>query len=290
MTASPFPHQLTLIVPTYKESIHIVHETITEVEKILSKTNWEFEIIIINDGSGPDFDYGSLETIDHVQVLEHPHNKGYGASIKTGILHSTHPWLGIIDADGTYPHRDFPTLLEKTEEADMVVGTRKLSDVPWIRQMPKFFLNRYASFLAHETIADLNSGMRLFKRELAMDFWVLYPDGFSLTSTITMAAIGHGYKIIEVPIDYYKRLGKSSIRPIADTYRFFKLVGRLGLYFNPLRIFTPIAGICMAVGLLKAVRDYIVVAQVGNVSISLILAGLQIYLMGLLAELISKRS
>ena len=284
------PQELTIIIPTYKEAIPVVQETLTEVEKVLFQTNWKFEIIIINDGSGPEFDYNALQTKEHVRILEHPHNKGYGAAIKTGIQHSTHPWIGITDADGTYPHQDFPQLLEKTEEADMIIGTRKLSDVPWLRQAPKFLLNRYASFLANETIADLNSGMRLFKRELAMRFWPLYPDGFSLTSTITMAAISHGYTLAEVPIEYYKRHGKSSIRPIADTYRFFKLVGRLGLYFNPLRIFIPIAGGCIAVGLLKATRDYIVEGHLGNVSISLILAGLQIYLMGLLAELISKRS
>lgn len=183
------PQELTLIIPTYKEAIPVVEETLTAVEKVLFQTNWKFEIIIINDGSGPEFDYKALQTKAHVRILEHPHNKGYGAAIKTGIQHSTHPWIGITDADGTYPHQDFPQLLEKTEEADM----------------------------------------------------------------------------------------------------FFKLVGRLGLYFNPLRI-SPIAEGCITVGLLKAIRDYIVEGHLGNVSTSLILASLQIYLMSLLAELISKKS
>ncbi|MBF0278041.1 MAG: glycosyltransferase family 2 protein [SAR324 cluster bacterium] len=290
MTSSQVPNELSVIIPVYREALAVVQKTLKEVEEILSETDWRFEIIIVNDGSGEGFDYHSLQTKNYVSLLEHPHNKGYGAAIKTGIQHSTYPWIGITDADGTYPNQDFPQLLVKAKDADMVIGIRKLSDVPLLRQAPKFLLNRYASFLANETIADLNSGMRIFKRDLAMRFWSLYPDGFSLTSTITMAAISHGYTLAEVPIEYYKREGKSSIRPIADTYRFFKLVGRLGLYFNPLRIFIPIAAGCMGVGLLKAVRDYIVVAQVGNVSISLILAGLQIYLMGLLAELISKRS
>ncbi len=289
MTTAPLPHEITIIIPTYKEATSVVEETIGAIEKAFLETQWQYEIIIINDGSGIGFDYNILTEKEHVHLLEHSHNKGYGAAIKTGIQHSSAPWIGITDADGTYPNWAFPELLAHTDEADMIVGIRKLSDVPWMRQLPKFLLNRYASFLANETIVDLNSGMRLFKRELAMRFWSLYPDGFSLTSTLTMAAIGNGYTTVGVPIEYYKRQGKSSIHPIADTYRFFKIVGRLGLYFNPLRIFVPIAGTCMTVGIVKGFRDYMVVDHIGNLSISLMLAGLQIYLLGLLAELISKR-
>ncbi|MBF0289051.1 MAG: glycosyltransferase family 2 protein [SAR324 cluster bacterium] len=289
MTISPLPHEISIIIPTYKEAISVVEETIGEIEKAFLDTQWKYEIIIINDGSGVGFDYSTLTQKKHVHILEHSQNKGYGAAIKTGIQHSHAPWIGITDADGTYPNWAFPQLSEHADDADMIVGTRKLSDVPLIRQFPKFVLNRYASFLANETIVDLNSGMRLFKREMAMRFWSLYPDGFSLTSTLTMAATGNGYTIIDVPIEYYKRQGKSSIHPIADTYRFFKIVGRLGLYFNPLRIFGPIAGACMALGVTKGFRDYVVVDHIGNLSISLMLAGLQIYLLGLLAELISKR-
>ncbi len=281
---------VAIIIPTYKESLPVVQDTVSAIQQAFSNLDWNYDILIVNDGSGIQYDYSTLNEEEHVTVLEHDHNKGYGAAIKTGMQHTSHAWIGITDSDGTYPNHDFPTLLEKTNHADMVVGTRKLSDVPWMRQFPKFVLNRYASFLANETIVDLNSGMRLFKREMALKFWSLYPDGFSLTSTLTMSAIGHGYIIENVPIDYYKRQGKSSIRPIADTYRFFKLVGRLGLYFNPLRIFGPIAAFCMTVGLVKGLRDYIVVSHVGNFSVSLFLAGLQIYLMGLLATLITKRS
>lgn len=280
---------LTIIIPTYKEDLKVIMETVTAVKGALEPTDWDYSVFVINDGSGAGYDYSQLKDVEKVEVLEHSQNKGYGAAIKTGLHHCTSQWVGITDADGTYPNWDFPRLLEKTDAADMVVGIRKISDVPRLRQFPKFILNRYASFLANQPIADLNSGMRLFKHDLAMRFLSLYPDGFSLTSTITMASIGNGYTIAEVPIDYYKREGKSYIRPIADTYRFFKLVGRLGLFFNPLRIFGPIAGFCASVGILKGFRDYMVVDHLGNASISLLLAGLQIYLMGLVAELISKR-
>lgn len=281
--------QIVIIIPTYKEDIAVIQTTALDVSRAFSSTDWEFEIVVVNDGSGDAFDYAQLTDLPNLRVVEHAINKGYGAAIKTGIQHSSAPWIAITDADGTYPNHDFPKLLQHTDEADMVIGERRLTDVEPLRQFPKYVLNRYASFLAKEHVPDLNSGMRLFKRNMAKQFWNLYPDGFSLTSTITMAALGEGYQIKYEPIEYFKRKGKSSIHPIKDTYRFFKLVARLGLHFNPLRIFGPIAGVCVTIALLKGIRDYGMQGHIGNFSVSLFLAGLQIYFMGLLGELIIRR-
>ncbi len=74
-----------------------------------------------------------------------------------------------------------------------------------------------------------------------MDFFDLLPDGFSFTTTITLAMLTNGYLVEYVPIDYHARVGKSKIRPIRDTLDFMQLILRIALYFAPLKLFLPLS-------------------------------------------------
>ena len=136
-------------------------------------------------------------------------------------------------------------------------------------------------------IADLNSGMRVFTRDLCDSVWGLLQAGFSFTSTITMGAVLGGYRLENHPINYYKRVGKSSIKPLRDTVRFFLIVARLGMLFAPLKVFGPVSAVLLAVGVVKGfLRDYLLLGRVGNVAVMLILTGIQVFMMGLLGEMI----
>ncbi len=72
----------------------------------------------------------------------------------------------------------------------------------------------------------------------------LFPEGFSLTSTLKMGAVLGNFRVEKHTIDYYKRHGKSSIRPIHDTISFFKIVFRLGILFFPSKVFSPAPSPC----------------------------------------------
>jgi glycosyltransferase involved in cell wall biosynthesis len=224
-----------------------------------------------------------------VTLLRQTPNRGYGAALKAGVRAGHAPWIAIADADGTYPVDRLPELAREMAGHDSVVGTRtgKNVNIPFLRRFPKACLNRFASYLAGAPIVDLNSGMRVFSRELAEYLWNLFPSGFSFTSTLTMGALRGGFRVKEIPIDYFKREGSSSISPIRDTVRFFKLAFRLGLLFAPLRIFVPIASVMFLAGAIKGLGiDYRHQGFVGNLSIALLIASVQVFLMGLVAELV----
>ena len=89
----------------------------------------------------------------------------------------------------------------------MVIGSRtgKIRQIPLIRRFPKYVLNRFASYIAGHHIEDLNSGLRVFSRDLAYYFWSFYPNGFSFTSTITLGSLLNGYRVKNISIDYYKK-------------------------------------------------------------------------------------
>jgi glycosyltransferase involved in cell wall biosynthesis len=283
------PEPVSILVPVYNEEGAIA-ATLGTIDAAMRDSGRAYEVVVIDDGSTD----GTARVLagTGARVVRHRANRGYGAALKTGLQASGHPLVAIVDADGTYPIARLPELLARTDEADMVVGARTGSSVhvPAMRRPMKWVLTRVANVLSGHRIPDLNSGMRVFRRELAMRFFGLFPDGFSFTSTITLASHINGYRVEYVPIDYYRRTGASSIRPVRDTLNFFLLIVRMVVTFRPLNVFLPTAAVLLVLGILKAVVDFGRTGAFGTAAAILILAALQIALMGLLADVVTRRT
>jgi len=280
---------VTIIVPAYNEAegIGAVLDTIIDC---MHDAGVHHELIVVDDGSTDGT--GAIVEAKRVRILRHKFNKGYGASIKTGIRQSRYPLIAIIDADGTYPVDALPRLLACMSEYDMAVGARTGDHVKIqpLRRPAKWFLKKLADYLSGFTIPDLNSGLRIFSRELAERFFGIFPDGFSFTTTVTLAALTNGYRVEFLPINYYKRTGQSSIKPARDFLGFILLIIRLIVYFKPLNVFLPVSAVLLLVGFTKAMIDLVHQNFFGVGSAIVILAALQIAFLGLLADLITRRT
>lgn len=170
----------------------------------------------------------------------------------------------------------------------MVVGARTGEHVhiPWVRRPAKWLLAKLASYLAEQPIPDMNSGLRVLKRELVEQYEHLLPSGFSFTTTITLALLCNGYQVNYVPINYAKRVGSSKIRP-GHAYQFLLLILRTVVYFNPLRIFLPLGLVFFVAGVAKFIYD-IFLWNLSESAVMGILSGVIIWCVGLLADQISK--
>jgi|TARA_B100001964_G_scaffold194682_1_gene218381 hypothetical protein len=174
----------------------------------------------------------------------------------------------------------------------MVVGARtgKSVKIPRLRRPAKWAINRLAELVAGQSIDDLNSGLRVFRRQVVPRFIRLLPDGFSFTSTITLAMLSNDYIVEYVPINYHVRVGRSKIRPVGDTLSFVGLVLRIGLYFAPLKIFLPISAILLLSAIGWGVFSKFVLGEVADISTTVIvMTAVQVGVVGLLAELINRR-
>jgi len=279
---------LDIVIPVYNEHIEVVKATVDTVKRTLMSTEG-VSIIVVDDASDSVYDLVSLKNEEGIIFIQHEVNRGYGSALKTGILAGSAPWICITDADGTYPVEELALLVKEKEGYDMVVGVRTgtIKEIPWARRLPKFILNWFASYLASSRIRDLNSGMRVFSRDLCFYLWGLFPSRFSFTSTLTMGAVMGGFRVREIPINYYRRTGNSSIRPLKDTILFFSTAFRLGLLFSPMRVFGPTAGILFVLGVSKGLlRDYFLEGYIGNLAVTLMVGGFQVLMLGLLGELI----
>ena len=278
---------VTVLIPAYNE-VDALPETVAAVSAHTHLLK-NLEIIVINDGSSD----GTAEVAAKlpVRVIHHETNHGYGASLKDGLREASYSWILIIDADGTYPIDQIPRLLSESEGYDMVGGARtgEVVQVPLLRRPAKWIITRLAEYLSQRKIPDLNSGLRLFRKDVAMRFFSLYPDGFSFTTTITLAMLTNRYRVKFLPINYMKRIGKSSIRPIHDFLNFTLLIIRICAYFKPLNVFIPPAFVLMILGGVKSSIDYLHQGHLGLLGVSLVLTGIQMLFIGLLADLVDQR-
>jgi len=281
-------YPISVIIPVYNEERAIVM-VIDELKRILSVNKIQFELIAVNDGSN-DNSREILNNIKDITVIHHPYNKGYGAALKTGIKHSKYDYVCIIDADNTYPIDAIPDMHKYLNEYDMVVGARigLAVDIPSMRKFAKLFLTKLANYLVGSNIPDLNSGLRIFKKEAAIINMNILPSGFSFTTTITCAMMSSDYFVKFFPINYYQRTGESKIRPF-HAFEFLLLVIRLIVYFKPLKIFAPAALACFLLGFFRAL--YTIIRdnwKITELSVMMLISALMIFLIGLLADMFVK--
>jgi len=278
--------KISIIIPVYNEEGSVLN-VINKIKETLQGR--DYEIITVDDAS-TDNSYDILSKIEGIKVIKNPYNLGYGASLKIGIKAAEGEYILITDADGTYPIEDMPRLIKYTKDYDMVVGARsgKNVKIPLLRKPAKIILSMLANFLTGRKIPDLNSGFRIFKKEVAMEFFHLFPSRFSFTTTITLACLTNDYTVKYIPIDYHKRKGKSSIRS-TDFANFFVLILRIITYFNPFKIFLLISIILLIIAALLFLYTKIILGRVMDITVLVtLIAALQVFLSGLIAELVVK--
>jgi glycosyltransferase involved in cell wall biosynthesis len=277
---------LSVVMPAFNEE-KAIGQTVAEVHDSLSSLPLDFEIIVVNDGSTD----GTRTAAEKsgAKVITTEENRGYGAALKTGILAGTSTYVAIIDADGTYPASGIPLMLQLARSADMVVAARDagMTNVPLIRRPAKLILSKFANFLAQRKIPDLNSGLRVFRRTSLLRFLPLLPSGFSFTTTITLCMICSELTVKYVPIDYRRRIGRSSMRA-TDFLNFLLLVLRAIVLFNPLRVFLPIGAVLFILGAVKLVYDVLTVENLSESALLGVLGAVMIWTFGLLADMISR--
>jgi glycosyltransferase involved in cell wall biosynthesis len=277
---------VTVLLPCYNEE-EALPKVITDIRKALEGTNYSYEILVVDDQS-TDQSVAVSQKLG-CRVICRPVRRGAGAARKTGILAAKGEIIVMLDADGTYAAEDIPKMLSFFPVYDQVNGARtsEQGTLPWLRGPAKWAIRKLASFISRQNIPDLNTGLKAFKKEMMIPYLWTVPDGFSCVSSMTLAFLCNGHPVKYFPTSYRKRIGVSKFHPIKDTYNYILTVFRLITYFDPLRVFFPIASLFIIVGVIKSLYDYyFVIRRLQLSDIILILSGIVIGLQGLLADLI----
>ncbi len=274
------------MIPAYNEEAGI-GATLTAL--LAARPATVVEIIVVDDGSTDRT--AAIAAEAGVRVLRHPNNRGYGASLKTGIREATGDHILTMDADGQHRMEDVASMCQAVSVPDApecVIGHRqRLVHSPLWRMPGKWFLTRLAQTLIQRKIPDLNCGLRIIKREVALRYARICPNGFSFSTTITMALMSRGYGVSFIPIQVDKRVGKSTVSARTG-FQTILLVIRLATLFNPLRIFLPLSAIFVLGGGAWAVPYLLDGRGLTVASLLAIMTGVLLFALGLICDQVAQ--
>lgn len=282
---------ISVIIPAYNEAAGI-GPVLDTIFKTMDAASYDFEVIVVDDGS-TDGTADAVRKNSRATLIQHPKNRGTGAATNTAIRHARGEIVAMTDGDGTYPVQDIPKLLAYMDEYDMVIGARvrETGSMKVLRTPAKWFIRTLASYLTETPIPDLNSGLRVYHKSLALKFMHLLPKGHSWVSTITLAHLADDYTVKFVPIEYYERQGHSSWHLFSDTYNYLMLVIRTVMYFNPMKVLFPVGLAVLGIGVLRQLWWFATAnLHVLSSNVVLILAGLNIIMIALLADVVVRRA
>ena len=196
------------------------------------------------------------------------------------------------DADMTYENERIPELVQvllDDPSYDQVVGARTTEEGThkWARVPAKWLIRKIAERLTNQVIPDLNSGLRAFRRSVALPYLRLLPTGFSCVTTITIAFLSNQHDIKYVETAYAKRAGTSKFHFVNDAYRYILQVLRMVMYFDPLKVLMPMALWMIGLGLVKGVVDMVRHPFYFPANtVLLVVSGIMIASLALLADLV----
>ncbi|PLX00006.1 MAG: glycosyl transferase [Marinilabiliales bacterium] len=278
MSSNP---KISIVIPAFNEEEGIKAGLDSIIERNLHEKH---EVIYINDGSTDK----TREIIEKypVKLFNHNVNKGYGAALKTGIRKATGEKVIILDSDGQHDPKYIDTLLELLETHDMVIGER--TDTSYQvknRSAGKKLIRRIGEFLVEQKLPDYNSGFRGFDRELIKGMLHIMPNGFSFSTTSTMAFLKEGFTIGTFPIEVNERIGrKSNVKMVKDGSKTILLLLRIIMLFNPLKIFFPASVLIFALGITWGTIGYFIAERFPNTALIFVIGGIFIFFIGLVAD------
>ncbi len=256
--------QLSIVIPAYNEEeaiAAIIESCLAAREPIVEQTPVdEVEVIVVSDGSSDDTEQIARSYEPQIRVIAYPDNRGYGAALKTGFAATCGELVSFLDADGTCDPYYFVPLVNKLieENADIAIGSRMGpdSEMPVVRRLGNRIFRGIINWLGRARITDAASGMRVIRADRLPNIYPL-PDGLHFTPAMTCRAVLDLHlSIVEVPIPYKERVGRSKLNVFVDGLRFARAIGRIALTYRPLR-FLGIPGLlfiglalCYGVGIL----------------------------------------
>ncbi len=218
---------ISIIIPCHNESgaIPIVMKSLKELldEAKQKELIQNFEVIVVNDAS-TDSTADLLGQHSWAQIIHLKKNSGYGEALKRGFQRAKYEWIAFFDLDGTYDPKDLEASIyaSKIHRPDLIFGERFSlgKGMPLVRAFGNRAFTYIVSVLFSSSLKDVCTGFRLFHSKHKAEILSLSSSGLDFSLAVTLWALKSKKKVIEIPIQYHLRSGKSKLRVFPDGNRF----------------------------------------------------------------------
>lgn len=226
-----------------------------------------YRIIVVDDGSGGEYEPVFAKVRDTCIVLRHPENRGKGAAIKTALRYiKNEVWdcdvIGIMDADGQHLTEDLVKLSEfsRTHRNTLVLGVRNVGkEMPLKSRLGNQITRMVFKFASGADISDTQTGLRAFGPELVTEMLKVEGDRYEYEMNVLLSFVKLGISIAEVPIHTVyqdKNNSNSHFRVFGDSLRIYRGILRFTLssfssfvldylLFSMLMLFLPHTAVSM---------------------------------------------
>jgi glycosyltransferase involved in cell wall biosynthesis len=214
---------IAAVIPAYDEEKHIGDV----VRRARAKID---NVLVVDDGSRDATSDRAREA--GAEVVRHEQNRGKGESIKTGLRHwldRQFTWVFILDADGQHLPEEIDRFIHAahSDGASLLIGNRMkdTSAMPFVRRFVNRWMSNRISRACGQDIPDTQCGFRMIHRHLIPEL-LGGSERFDYETEMLIIASRKGSRIESVPISTVYSDEVSSIHPVRDTIRFFKLMAR----------------------------------------------------------------
>jgi len=236
---------LSVIIPAYNEEKQIA-ETIRALTDILSRKDFDFELVVVSDGSRDrTFEVAKELEDEKVKVFSYTPNRGKGHALRFGFERSRGEYVAFFDAGMDFPPSQILEFLERLKEtgADLVIGSKRHPGsrviYPWHRRLVSLGAQLTVKALFNLNITDTQVGLKVFRREvLGKVMPLVLVKRYAFDIELLALARHYGFKIVEAPVNLELKFGtavspKSLARTLADTLAVFYRFRILGFYDLP---------------------------------------------------------
>ncbi len=234
---------LSVIIPAHNEENRLPR-TLEQVFAFLSRQGYEAEVLVVENGSTDrtlQLAQGFVPGHSNLRVF-HEAGRGKGLAVRRGMLEAQGQYRFMCDADLSMPIEELGKFLPpERSDFDIAIGSREVRgavryDEPFYRHFGGRVINFLIRLLILPHLQDTQCGFKCFRDEAAKDlFGRQLMDGWSFDIEVLYLAERRGYKIVEVPVNWYYR-SESKVSALPDAYRMvtdiFRIRGnmRRGLY------------------------------------------------------------
>ena len=214
--------RLSLVMPAYNEAAGIA-EVVAEAHEALIGLGYEFEILVVDDGSSDATGARVVEVAalwPRVRLLTHSANLGYGAALRTGFEGARYDLVAFTDADGQFYLDDLDDLVTLTRECPVAVGWRAGRKDPWRRRFLSWGYNRLARLFLGTGVRDCDCALKVFRRE-ALQYLLPETDGFFVNSEMLCRARQLGFAVAEAGVRHRPRRSGTSKVSLTEVPRTF---------------------------------------------------------------------